>query len=67
MASVGEHMIFSLGVYGHFALGTLSKTYLKDIVFEINVFRRNETYCKIQKVNVDTKTKVRIVLRYYVV
>ena len=34
-------MIFSAGLYGHFALGTLSKTCLKDAFFEINVFRTN--------------------------
>ena len=33
-------MIFSPGLCGHFALGTLSETYLKDAVFEINVVRR---------------------------
>ena len=33
-------MKFSAGLFGHFALGTLSKTYLKDAVFEINVFRK---------------------------
>ena len=25
-------------MYGHSALGTLSETYLKDVVFEIHVF-----------------------------
>ena len=36
-ADFDNHMIFSPGLCGHFALGTLSKTYLKDAVFEINV------------------------------
>ena len=31
-------MIFTPGLCGHFALGTVSETYLKDAVFEINVF-----------------------------
>ena len=34
-------MIFSPGLCGHFARGTLSKTYLKDSVFEINVQDQN--------------------------
>ena len=33
-------MICSPGLCGHVALGTLSKTYLKDAVFEIHVFRK---------------------------
>ena len=36
MADFEKNMIFSFGLCGHFALGTLSKTYLKDAVFEIN-------------------------------
>ena len=39
MADVDKNMIFSPGLCGHFALGTLSETYLKDAVFERNVFR----------------------------
>ena len=35
-----KHMIFSPGLCGHFALGTLSKTYLQDAVFEIHDFRK---------------------------
>ena len=34
-------MILPHGQCGHFALGTLSKTYLKDVVFEINVLEQN--------------------------
>ena len=34
-------MISSPGLCGHFALSTLSKTYLKDAVFEINVQDQN--------------------------
>ena len=47
-------MIFSDGLCGHFALGTLSKTDLKDAVFEITVFRRKKTAKndKIQKCQV---------------
>ena len=47
MADFDKHMIFSPGLCGHFALGTLSKTYLKDAVFEINVFSKK--YQKQQK------------------
>ena len=32
-----EHIVFSLGSGGHLALGTFSKTDLKDIVLEMNV------------------------------
>ena len=53
MADFDKNIIFSPGLCGHFALGTLSKTYLKDAVFEIHVFRkkiaRND---KIQKCQV---------------
>ena len=40
MADFDNNIIFSPGLCGHFALGTLSKTYLKDAVFERNVFRK---------------------------
>ena len=43
MADLDKHMTFSHGLCGHFALGTLSKTYLKDAVFEINVQDQNIT------------------------
>ena len=33
-----KNSIFLHGLCGHSALGTLSETYLKDVVFEINVF-----------------------------
>ena len=33
-------MTISTGLCGRFALGTLSKTYLKDAIFEINVFSK---------------------------
>ena len=41
MADFDKNMKFSPGLCGHFALGTLSKTYLKDVVFEINVLEKN--------------------------
>ena len=40
MGDFDKNIIFSPGLCGHFALGTLSKTYLKDAVFEINVFEK---------------------------
>ena len=40
MADFDKHITFSDGLCGHFALGTLSKAYLKDAVFETNVFRK---------------------------
>ena len=43
MADFDKNMIFSPGLCGHFALGTLSETYLKDAVFEINVQDQNIT------------------------
>ena len=42
MTEFDKNMIFSPGLCGHFALGTLSKTYLKDAVFEINVFSKKK-------------------------
>ena len=41
MADVDKSIIFPFGLCGHFALGTLSKTHLKDAVNEINVSRKN--------------------------
>ena len=41
MADYDKNMKCSPGLCGHFALGTLSKTYLKDVVFEINVLEKN--------------------------
>ena len=38
MAEFDKNIKNSPGLRGHFALGTLSKTYLKDAVFEIHVF-----------------------------
>ena len=50
MTDFDKNMKFSAGLCGHFALGTLSKTYLKDVVFEINVFsKKNTKKCKNQK------------------
>ena len=52
MADFDNNIIFSPGLCGHFALGTLSETYLKDAVFEINVFsekiNRNDKIPKFQ-------------------
>ena len=33
-----KHIIFSVSLCGHFALGTFSKTYLKGVVFAVIVF-----------------------------
>ena len=68
MADFDKNMKFSPGLCGHFALGTLSKTYLKDVVFEINVFRKKSPkMTKSQNVKFDTKIKNRIRTRYYFV
>ena len=48
MADVDKNTIFCFGLCGHFALGTLSQTYLKDAVFEVNVFRKKYIYPKQQ-------------------
>ena len=37
MAEFDKNIIFSPGLCGHFALGTLSETNLKDAVFDVNV------------------------------
>ena len=65
MPDFDKNMIFSPGLCGHFALGTLSKTYLKDVVFEINVFSKK--IAKIKNVKFDTKINNRIRTRYYFV
>ena len=43
MADFDKNMIFTPGLCGHFALGTLSETYLEDAVFKINVQDQNIT------------------------
>ena len=51
-------MILPLGLWGHFALGTLSNTSLKDAVFEIHVFRKKSQQVRnIRNVKCETKTK----------
>ena len=68
MADVDKNIIFSSGLCAHFELGTLSKTYLKDVVFEINVFRKKSPkMTKSKNVKFDTKIKKRIIFRYYFV
>ena len=61
-------MKFVPGLCGHFALGTLSKTYLKDVVFEMNVFSKQiPQIAKIKNVEFETKINNRIRTRYYFV
>ena len=65
MADFDKRMKFSPGLCGHFALGTLLKTYLKDVVFEINVFSKKvPNTAKIKNVKFDTKINNRIITRY---
>ena len=54
-------MLFSPGLCGHFALGTLSKTYLKDVVFEINVFGKKKDH-KWQKSKMSNLTPKSIIV-----
>jgi len=68
MADFDRNMKFSPGLCGHFALGTLSKTYLKDVVFEINVFSKKiPKLAKIKNVKFDTQINNRIRTSYYFV
>ena len=68
MADFDKNMKFSPGLCGHFALGTLSETYLKDAVFEINVFSKKiPKNANIEDVKFDTKINNRIRTRYYFV
>ena len=61
MSDFDKNMIFSPGLCGHFALGTLSKTYLKDAVFERNVFEKKKPkMTKSKNVKFDTKIENRI-------
>ena len=59
MAEFDRNMLFSNGLCGHFALGTLSETYLKDAVFKINVQDQNITnkYKNPQMSNLTPKSK----------
>ena len=67
MADFDKNMKFSPGLCGHFALGTLSKTYLKDVVFEINVFSKKiPKIANIKNVNFYTEIKTCIIFRYFV-
>ena len=68
MADFDKNIIFSPGLCGHFALGTLSKTYLKDVVFEINVFiKKIPKLATIKNVKFDTQINNRIRTIYYFV
>ena len=50
-----KHIIFTYGLCGHFTLGTLSETYLKDAVFKINVQDQKITNkYKNQKMSIST-------------
>ena len=42
MTDFDKNMIFSPGLCGHSALGTLPKTNLKDAVFEIHIFKQKK-------------------------
>ena len=59
-------MLFSHFLCGHFALGTLSKTYFNHAVFEINVLRK-EKMTTSKSVKFATEIKNRIGTRYYFV
>ena len=68
MADADKHMKFSPGLCGHFALGTLSKAYLKDVDFEINVFSKKTPKIEnIKNLKLDTKINNRIRTRFYFV
>ena len=64
MTDFDKNLISSPGSCGHFALGTLSGTYLKDAVFEINVRQKIAKFSKIQNVKFDIKIKNLIRTRY---
>ena len=61
-------LYFFAGLCGHFALGTLSETYLKDAVFEINVQDQNITKkdkitnCQFQHQNQKNVSELAIIL-----
>ena len=42
MADVNGNIKLSFSLCGHFALGTVSKTYVKDVDFEIHIFTDNK-------------------------
>ena len=68
MADFDRNIKFSPGLCGRFALGTLSKTYLKDIVFEINVLSKKiPKIANVKNVKFDTQINNRIRTRYYFV
>ena len=60
MADVDQKMMFSPGLCGHFALGAFSKIYLKDVVFEMNVFaNKKNKLTKSKNLKFDIKIKNR--------
>ena len=68
MADVYKIMTFSPGLCGQLALGTLSEAYLKDAVFEINIFRKKSPkMTNFKNVKFDTEIENRIRARYCVV
>ena len=60
-----EHIIFSSGSCGHFALGTFSKTCLKDVVFDVSA-RQTIDKKSVRSKNVKSgiKNKHRIITTY---
>ena len=42
MTDFDKHITISASLCGHFALGIVSETYLKDVDFEVNVFSRQK-------------------------
>ena len=51
---------------GHFAVGTFSETYLKDVVFEMSVFTqfKSSEMTKLKNVICDTKINICITFEY---
>ena len=63
-----ENMILPDVPCGHLALGTLSETWFKDTVFDVNVRRQKLTkIAKFKNVKFDMKIKNPIITRYYFV
>ena len=54
---VDKHITCSSSSCGHFALGTFSKTYLKEFVFKINVSTKAKTPTIAESTNVKCVTK----------
>ena len=63
-SDVDKNIIWSSTLCGNFALGTFAKTYLKDIVLEMNVITQEKTETTISNAVYVDSQKIRYIYIY---